>query len=148
MKNKFYFFYKKIVKYKVYFFVSIFLSSLIVGGTLMFLNWKKVDSKEKINVVNIEDNKKNEEIDENNIFPEIKIENYYNLLEYKDNEIIIGDLIIEKIIKDVASRIKISPDKFLFKILKKENNLLAMEFLILKNNHYFTKIYNLEGNIN
>ena len=102
------------------------------------------------NVKNIENNNSNEpiineEINENNFFPILYQEDYYNYIEFNKNaKPVIGDKFIMKVIEDVVSRVASSKGIIEFSVIKYSEAIVDFNFKWSYSNIVLYKTYSFE----
>lgn len=133
-------------KFKWILFSFILVSSAAASGYFIIKQNKKeivkeikpVETKEKIEL----------KLSPSDIFPEIDSRDYYDFLEYSDNNIIIGDKLISNIIKDIITRLKVSYGDIEFYFDRKSNyeGTLYLNW-ISPNNEKISKNFQISLNV-
>ncbi|MGL4184039.1 MAG: MHO_1590 family protein [Metamycoplasmataceae bacterium] len=151
-------------QYKIFLYIgfpTLLLAGAGVASWYFFFNKKEIkedNNKENNNKEDDKENDKNEvtnpndkipeeDIDIKKIFPSIAPNYYYDLLEYKENDINISETIVVKIIKDVISRIGINFDKVGYKIIENKKHRKEIKFIVLKKEKTYTKTYTFFINV-
>lgn len=119
---------QQLIKIKDWFhnkFKWIVLSIILISGAVAS-GYFIMNQKHKTEIVTsnemVEQDKKIEvKLSPSDIFPEIDPRDYYDFLEYDDNNIIIGDKLISNIVKDVITRLKVSYGDIEFYYERKSN---------------------------